>query len=196
MLSTSRVAGWGLDLSSPGMSVTARIDVDGTPGTPFTANLPRPDVAATFKAPGNYGFDQPLALSPGEHRIDVVLFDLPTNTPDIIASKIVFTPPPSPLPNAAGSIDVLNATQIAGWAWYAPLVGSSATIVISIDNLPALSAQANLGRPDLNNTFGPGNFGYSLSLPALTPGKHTVTLQILDPITYKLTTIMSQALSV
>jgi hypothetical protein len=196
LATSTEVAGWALDGSNPGASIHIRVDVDGVTGTEFAANLPRADVSATLHVAGNFGFDRMLALSAGEHRLDIYAIDAPSGTAVLLASRIVQSPSPvAPRPDPAGNIDLLTQKQVAGWAWSSALAGAAATIRIDIDSMPGTATTTTLARTDLTPIYGAGNFGFSLAMPGLAPGLHTIALWLIDPLTLTATQLMTRTLA-
>jgi hypothetical protein len=133
------VAGWAAD-PSQGLTGGVEVVVDGQ-AYPAMYGLQRPDVAAYFKNPSyeNAGFllSMPAGrLSHGAHQFSVRIlakdktsyFESPssiaayqpsTTTP--VASTPTVAPPPATKPTdraeIEGSLDLVDAQQIAGWAW-------------------------------------------------------------------------------
>jgi hypothetical protein len=178
-----RGAGWLWDPSSPNDSLMLRLDVDGTPGTPFTANKSRPDVNKFVNAAGVFGFDMPLTLTPGQHRVELLAMDAESGTPVLIDSAIVTSPPPAGQKAAAGVIDVANSAQIIGWAWNSAVDGLPVALRVDINNVPVTVTVTTISRPDVAAIYGPGDFGFSISTPALPKGTHKISLYVLDPMT-------------
>ncbi|HVX85954.1 MAG TPA: S8 family peptidase [Phycisphaerae bacterium] len=157
---TTHIAGWAYDASTPADPIQVRIDIDGTPGTPFTANLARADLIPTLHH-ANFGFDQSLSLTPGPHRIDVYALDASTSTPVLLKSLLVGNLSP-----AATAITSLTPTLVTGAATQA-----SARLILTINGIDALAATS-----DANGHF-------SIPLPHLLPGPYQITVYALDPLT-------------
>jgi hypothetical protein len=54
---------------------------------------------------------------------------------------------------------------------------------VDIDNVPVAVGTLTLSRPDVAAIYGGGNFGFSVSTPALSKGTHKVALYLLDGLT-------------
>jgi hypothetical protein len=178
----TRVAGWGLDPMSPATSATITVKVDGVTAGTTTASLPRPDLIARYGS-ANHGYSFSLSgLTPGIHRVDVYATQVSTGNLTLLGSRVIST-------NTAprGWIDVANASTIKGWA-YSGDVGSGAIKVrYSIDGGSPNFVDANVSRPDLAASLGSANHGFSIALPQLKAGKHTVRLDAVDTLTGALT---------
>jgi len=82
----------------------------------------------------------------------------------------------------SGAVQVLNGTTISGWAFSSAADGSPVDVIITIDNVPT-TITANGNRLDLVKKLGSADHGFSYEVPALSTGKHTVTVDVVDPIT-------------
>jgi hypothetical protein len=147
------------------------------------ANKARPDVNRFVRSAGTFGFDMPLTLPDGEHRVDLFAMDSGSGAWVLIDSKDVASPPPGRLRTPAGALDVVNTTQIVGWAWSSGLGGTTGVVRVDIDNVPVAVGTLTLSRPDVAAIYGGGNFGFSVSTQALSKGTHKVALYLLDGLT-------------
>jgi hypothetical protein len=183
LATTSRAAGWVWDASDPTASLMVRLDVDGVAGTPFVANKVRADVNRFVKSMGTFGFDVPLTLPAGEHRVDLYAMDSGSGVWVLMGSKDVATPPAAGLRTPAGALDVVDTTRIVGWAWSSGLGATTGTVRVDIDGVPVALGSLTVSRPDVAAIYGAGNFGFSVSTPSLPKGTHRVSLYLLDPLT-------------
>jgi len=187
LLSATAAAGWAYDPSNSPAAVQIRIDIDGVIGTPFAANLARPDLVATIGSKF-HGFSHPLSLTPGAHKIDIYALDLTTATPTLLTSQIVNDPAPR------GFLDSLTQSSAQGWAFLPALGSSPATVRLDIDGIPTAIVTASLSRPDLTATLGSPDHGFFITLPKLLAGSHSIKLYLLDPITLTPTLLASKTL--
>lgn len=183
ILNTNIVAGWAYDPDSPVAAINVRVDVDGVMGTPFTASLNRPDLTPVIGSPSHgFAFTMP-GLTPGAHRVDVYFYNFNDNTPVLRTTAIIDNAVP------AGYVDIFNATTIAGWGYDPDNPTASIYVRLDVDNTPGPVFLAGNNRPDLVPVVGSPNHGFSFATPALSQGKHTLAIRLIDPFTYSTTTI-------
>ncbi|HVT81829.1 MAG TPA: hypothetical protein VHM90_14380 [Phycisphaerae bacterium] len=185
--SAGQITGWAFDPTTAATSIQLRIDIDGAPGTPFDADLPRPDLLRKLGSTA-HGFSQALALSPGEHKIDVYVLDSTTHTPVLLASRLLGAARPK------GAFDLVTASTASGYAWSAALGASPAFLRIDIDASIGNIFQTTQAHP-IPNTTPPitGTFGFTYTLPPAPPGNHTLTLYFIDPFTFAITKLATQS---
>jgi hypothetical protein len=191
LASATRVAGWGLDPQSPASTVTITVKVDGVTAGTTTAMSPRPDLVAKYGS-ANHGFSFTLpGLTPGIHRIDVYATQISSGNLTLIGSRVVST-------NTAprGWIDVADTTKVAGWAFSDDVGAGSIKVRYSIDGAAPFFADASGPRPDLVAGLGSANHGFSIALPQLTAGKHTIRVDAVDTLTRALTPLGSRVITV
>ncbi len=79
-----------------------------------------------------------------------------------------------------GAINILDLTQISGWAYSPSLLDAKIHIQVLVDNVPAMVMVALLDRPDLTgNQVG---HAFQAAMPTLSPGSHVISIRTLDPI--------------
>jgi hypothetical protein len=77
-------------------------------------------------------------------------------------------------------MDVLTATTLRGWAIDANDAGQAVEVRYSIDgNAPAFVAAGD-NRPDLQGPYGSTAHGFSVTLPGLAAGLHTIAVYAVD----------------
>jgi hypothetical protein len=187
----TRVAGWGLDPMSPASSVTITVKVDGVTAGTTTASQPRPDLVSRYGS-ANHGYSFSLAgMAPGIHRVDVFATQVSTGNLTLLGSRVVST-------NTAprGWIDVANSTSVKGWAFSKDVGSGAIQVRYSIDGGAPVFVDANLSRPDLAGPLGSANHGFSIALPQLKAGKHTVRLDAVDTLTRALTPLGTREFTV
>jgi hypothetical protein len=192
LISAAQVAGWTYDPSAPNVAIDLRVDIDGVAGVPEAAGNTRNDLLNAIGST-NHGYTRTLTLSPGQHRIDVYAIDPTSGSAVLLGSRIVGSAAP------VGSIDVVSPTQIAGWAYSAAAAAGGATAAIirlDIDGLPGEALETTGARGDVSAVFTAGTWGYSVPLPGLTAGAHTVSLVYIDPLTLTSTTVVTRAITV
>jgi subtilase family serine protease len=172
------VAGWTIDPDNSSASLTVQLYVDGAIFGTQTANLTRNDLTATYGS-ADHGFSFDISsLAPGKHKIQ--LFAVDTNTGS--ATRIGGTRSINTNQRPTGWVDVFDHA-LKGWA-FDPNAGSDPIrIAFSIDSSPLRVALANVQRPDLQSHVGSTDHGFSLELPELSFGMHTVKVYALDSTT-------------
>ena len=100
--------------------------------------------------------------------------------------------------DSAGALETVDETEITGWAYNASLASSVSPLVrIDIDDFIGIPFTANILRSDINLIYSTtGNLGFSINTPHMAPGPHTVTLNLVDPLTLKVTQLVSQTFDV
>ncbi len=170
----SLIAGWAFDWDAGARALQVRLDIDGVAGTPVTANVLRGDLTGWLGS-GNHGYmlATPTNLGPGVHTVTLYTQDYPNSGFVEIAQKTITRLP-------MGSIDIANATEIAGWAfdWEAGATPVSARL--DIDGVSGTVFTASTQRPDLAAWLGSSDHGYVFLLPALGAGSHTISLYVQD----------------
>ena len=184
--SNTRVTGWAADASVPSTAITVRVDVDGVPGTPMVAKINKPGLKKTIGTI-NHGFSIPLKLAAGEHRIDVYAID-DQGTPVLLGSRIVKVSKP------VGQLSQFTQTQLVGWAYSPSEPNTPPLIRLDIDGIAGAAFTTNVLRRDVNAARHiTGTYGFSITTPILTAGTHTVTLELLDPLTMAVTGIVTKS---
>jgi Trypsin-like peptidase domain len=176
------VAGWTFDRDLSGLSLNIAVSCESTYIT-AVANTPRPDVNAAYGISGNHGFSVPLpaSLRDGrQHTVTVFAWDSngdPNSSKAIGSKPFVWSTPPM------GALERVDAAGNAiGWALDPDSIGASIRVQLYLDGdlgvgtaLPI--ATASVARPDVNTATGyPGNYGFSVALPAATHDGHTHSL--------------------
>ena len=193
----SQIVGWAFSPTLGTTSATARIDIDGVPGTPFTAATPRADLTAyaPIGSP-NHGFTYiPPALSMGAHTVNLLIQD-PTYGNFTLAATSTITAVFATNNSAPiGAIDIADRTHIIGWGhdndvpglWPVGVSpGPGSAVRVDIDGVPGTPFIAGDNRPDLTAyaPVGSPNHGFTIDLAAagivLASGTHTVDLYVLD----------------
>jgi hypothetical protein len=177
-LGPNTIAGWTIDPDNSSASINVQLYVDGAIFGSQTASLTRDDLTATYGS-ANHGFSFDISsLAPGEHKIQVFAVDLNNGA----ATEIGRTHTINTNLRPTGWVDVFGHT-LEGWA-YDPNAGSAPIpIAFSIDGGPFRNATADLNRPDLQSFVGSTNHGFSLTLPQLSFGAHTVKVYAHDSTT-------------
>lgn len=168
---TTDISGWMYDPDAGG-PVTLRLDIDGTAGTPFSANLTRSDISTShryntsllgFDLPGNYA----------GHVVELYAYDAPTGTP-----RLMYTNNKKPI----GKVEVNDGYTVSGWALDPDNPAAAISIRVDIDGvtLSGTPTTASLSRPDLVAKYGSAGHGFSVTIPGLTPGAHTIAVYAID----------------
>ena len=161
--------------------MTVKLFIDGKAAATTTANLDRPDLAADLgtdaqgKTRHGYSIKLPT-LKAGVHAIATYAVDTLTGTLVLLGSEELTVNHA-----ATGQVETLNATTLSGWAFDADTGATSIQIKYQIDDQPAVFVTANIVRPDLQTSLKSKNHGFSVTLPTMTPGEHTITVWAVDP---------------
>jgi hypothetical protein len=188
--SATTIAGWAIDDDSPATPTRINILIDGTTVLSQLADKPRNDLKAFLGSANHaYAFTLP-ALSIGFHRVDVYAVD---NTAGVVllGSRTINT---NQL--AFGYVDTVNATTISGWAMDPNDFNRAIQVRYDIDGVAPQFTTAGLDRPDLHPPFPATNHGFSITLPQLAAGVHTVHVYAVDPDNLALTPLASRNLVV
>jgi hypothetical protein len=187
--SATRIAGWAIDRDTPASSTTISVSIDGAAFTTVTADINRQDLVRTYGS-ANHGFDLALpALTAGIHRIDIYAADTDGGGLTLIGSRTVST-----VTAPTGWIDALTPTTLAGWAFSADAAGDPIQVRYTIDHNAPRFADAGIARADLAGPLGSADHGFSIALPALTAGTHSVSVDALNPATGSLTHLGTRTL--
>jgi hypothetical protein len=165
----SRIAGWVVDTDS-NASIKFRVDVDGVEVTKTLTSVARPDVAAVYTVT-NAGFD--IAGSFAGKVVEVYGIDSDSNQAFLIYTNNK---------TAVGSVDFSDGFTVAGWALDPDSTSASSQIRVDVDGvtLPGHPVSASGTRNDLVPIYGSANHGYSVTIPGLTPGEHTIAVYAID----------------
>ena len=178
------VTGWTFDSDTPGQSTKVKLFLDGKAWKTASANVARADLAGRFPTdPASttgvvkHGFSFNLGtLKPGLHRLDVYAVDTLTGTLTLLGANSVSSNQP-----AIGAVEVLNNTTLSGWAFDPDAGGGAIQIQYRIDDSAPVFVTANVSRPDLQTPLGSKKHGFSVALPQLPAGDHTITVSAIDP---------------
>ncbi|HVS69682.1 MAG TPA: M12 family metallo-peptidase [Phycisphaerae bacterium] len=175
--SAAVVAGWALDPDTMASPVRVNLVVDGTAVASTLASTFRSDLKKALGGTGKFGFSftLPANLSRGVHRIDVYAVDNAGGLVAPLGSRMVET---NVLP--AGYVDRLDATTLAGWAVDPNDITQAVQIRYTIDGNAPQFATASVNRPDLGALYTTTAHGFSIALPQLSAGPHTVTVYAAD----------------
>jgi hypothetical protein len=193
------VVGWAFDADTPGKATQVKLFLDGKAWKTTTANIARADLASEFpsdpaSATGvvRHGYTIKLGtLKPGLHRLDVYAVDTLTGLLTLIGAEEVSSNQP-----ATGAVETLNATTLSGWAFDADARGSAIQVRYQIDGGAPVLVTANRSRPDLLAQLGSKNHGFSVALPQLPEGEHSITVDAVDANNKMLVRLASQVLTV
>ncbi len=184
-------SGWVADSDSGTTSLGVGLVVDGVYFTGQLANGTRNGLIPMFGSP-NHGFSFDLSsLTPGLHKIDLYAADANNGISYLIGSRQVNT---NLLP--AGWVDVNNGTTVSGWAADGNAGANSSQVRIVIDGNAPVLATANRSRNDLISLLGSPNHGFSVTLPQLTAGAHTIAVYAIDSTTFDQVLIANSAVTV
>jgi hypothetical protein len=174
-----QVQGWAFDADqgpNGANPVTVRLDIDGFPALTQQATVTRPDLLPVVgSAAHGYAFTvSPLA--PGNHTLRVVASDQPFGTEVVLGTRTVTVQS-----GAFGVLDTFDAVNgIRGWAFDPVLSTASLPIRVDIDGAAVTTQNATGIRQDLLPFFGSVNHGFSIAIPQLSQGPHTISVVALS----------------
>lgn len=169
------VRGWAIDDDAPTSPTRVNLVIDGATVLSQLADQSRSDLRS-FLGSANHAYSFTLpALAKGFHRIDVYAVD---NTAGVVllGSRTINT---NQL--AFGYLDQATATTLRGWAIDPNDFSRAIQVRYDIDTLAPQFTTAGVDRPDLNPPFPSTNHGFSVTLPQLTAGFHTIHVYAVDP---------------
>jgi hypothetical protein len=175
----SILAGWTVDPDATSSAIKIRYAVDNNAPVILTANATRGDLTQYFGS-ADHGFALVLPqLTAGNHTITVHAIDPVSQALTLLGTRTatVANLPGNPLP--LGSIDLVNTTVVAGWAYDPSNPTQAINIRIDVDGVAGSVSMANLTRTDLQTVIGSTNHGYHRAL-SLTPGQHRIDVYMLD----------------
>lgn len=171
--------GWTVDPDMPTRSLVVSATLDGASLSTQNASGFRADLIRPYRS-ANHGFTFNLpTLTPGKHRVEIFATDTVTGLKTRIATRTIDRP-------ATGFLDRIDRSTIAGWAFDADAADAPILIRYTIDRQPARIALAGVARNDLVAHVGSAKHGFTIKLPKLTAGPHTLTVYAVDPLTSKL----------
>jgi hypothetical protein len=166
-VSANEIIGWAFDADSAAPA-QVRIDIDGVQGTPFPTDVARTDLSKKYHV-DNLGFD--VTGDFAGHVIEVYALDAPTGDPVLIYSN-------NRLPK--GKVEVNNGLTVSGYAQDPNNPAASINVRVDIDGVTLTTVPASGERDDLTGLLGSANHGFSVTIPGLTPGKHTIAVYAID----------------
>lgn len=188
--SATGISGWAYDPSVKAAAIDVRVDVDGVAGVPVEADGQATGLPATVVG-ADHGFIVPLNLPAGEHWVDVYAIDN-KGAAVLMASQMIQVPAGSA---PVGGIDSATGSTLTGWAYWAGLgdAATAALVRVDVDGVAGTVFATDVLRDDVNTQFdlAGGTFGFSIPMPDLAAGTHTLALQFIDPLTLTTTAVAS-----
>ena len=173
VLESLKVQGWALDTATAG-PVQVRLSVDGRLATTVTANVPRPDVGATWKGFGDaHGYAALLPMNPGAHSVCATALRASGTGSTALGCK-----PFTMRSNGAGAFEALyqtpTGTYAKGWA-FDPDSAASVNLVLSVDGQRVRQLMATTPRQDVAyaNPVNGANHGWATTWNVPT-GTHQI----------------------
>ncbi len=173
---TVRAVGWTLDpdTSAP---IDVHLYVDGVKATAVTANVARPDIAATFPGYGaNHGFDITVPVGDGQHTVDVYAINVGNGgAVNPLLGRRIVNVSTLPFGNVEQALAQIGQVRVAGWAMD-PDTTAPIDVHVYVDGVKRGQATADLNRPDVAAAF-PGRgaqHGFDVTVPVPTNGPHVI----------------------
>lgn len=183
---TVTLTGWAADPDNLAQPLKILAGHDGSAATVTSAKVvSRPDIALSQHVGDNQGFSITITLSTGNHLVCAAATNIGVGVNRQLGAclklYVGYTPAQIAAHSPSGALEralTQSATSLGvrGWASDPDNRAASIQVVAYLDGKAALTATANLARPDLvtSQQVGP-NAGYSLSIPAAA-GSHNVCL--------------------
>lgn len=177
LITAAAITGTAKDPDTPGKPVQVQLNLDGK-------------AWKTLVATPNQRFSVPLSQLPaGVHRLDAYALDTFSGKgqwpPAIIGTAVVSGNRPP-----AGLVESFSAAGIVGYA-LDPDTSKPIQVRYRIDSGAPVLVLAN--RPHAGSYNG---HGFSIPLPQLPAGDHTITVEAIDPVSDQLVQLTSQTLTV
>ncbi len=167
----STLTGYVHDANSAG-PIEVQIDVDGVAGTPFTTNLLNAAAAKKYHSGTvTLGFSETGSFT--GHVVQVYAIDQPSSDPVLIYSNDK---------KPTGKVTVNNGFTVSGWAFDADAGSTPTEVEVKVDGVvlngtPELADTLDAAVP---KSLGSTDHGFSIAIPGLTPGKHTISIYAVD----------------
>ena len=176
VITATAITGTAQDSDTPARTALVQLNLDGKPWK-------------TVLASPNHRFAVPLAMLPaGVHRLDAYALDTFVGTgalpPALIGTALVSGNRPP-----VGLVELLTAAGIVGYA-RDPNTAAPIQVRYRIDAGAPVLVVAN--RPHIAPFNG---HGFNISLPQLTAGDHTITVEAVDPVSDTLVQLASQTIT-
>jgi hypothetical protein len=163
----------GTDLSGyaydpdAGAPIMLQVDIDGVAGTPFATNLFNATAAKVFHTGSlTLGFDLPGSYV--GHVVEVYGTDTPTGS-----LTLLFSNNHKPV----GKVEVNNGVVVSGWALDPDSGANPINVLVKVDGVTLAGTPT---AANLNHAGSVNGHGFSVAIPGLTPGKHTVAVYTID----------------
>jgi hypothetical protein len=175
LANATTIAGWANDPDTPAASIRVNLLIDNATVLSTLATTTRKDLLPVLGS-SDHGFSFTLpSLATGFHRIDIYAVDASSGVV-LLGSRTINT---NLLP--FGFVDILTTTSLKGWAIDPNNFSTPIQVRYAIDNNAPQFLTAGDTRADLSPTYPSTNHGFSITLPQLPAGPHTVRVYALDP---------------
>jgi hypothetical protein len=201
VLSNEVISGWAFDANLGTGAATVKITMDGKVVATFAADQEQEGLPGTVVG-ANHGFSFDMSDTPyGKHVFKVYVVDHSgTKQVQIGQGNIVVNQ------MATGALENVayeppTARMVTGWAFDADTPTKFVNVKLVIDGKTVATGSANIDRPDLAGDLGTDSkgktrHGYSIKLPTLKAGVHTVATYAVDTLTGTLVLLGSETLTV
>lgn len=170
------IAGWAFDPDANSGPVSVIYELNGTRYTPVVANQLRNDLTFTPTRLHGFSSNTPTHLF-GQNTVRVIAVDTFTDEEVVLGQKTFTNRAP------IGSVDVVSANRVAGWAYDWDNNGQPIEILLRLDGQIVDRRTANTNRPDLQSGLGSSNHGFDISISGLGSGEHFFEVFGVDPAT-------------
>ncbi|GAA1996407.1 twin-arginine translocation signal domain-containing protein [Nakamurella flavida] len=180
-----RLSGWALDQDQGGTEIQIAVYVDDGGRGWFPTGVPRSDVAAAYRVPGNHGFDVVVPADPGQHRVAVYAINVGGGaTNPLLGTRTATAGPPavrSPIGNLDGVTPGPDGTvRVTGWAVDPDAPATAIPVAVYRNGQGVAWFPTGGDRPDVNAALGVGGrhgFAVTLTVP---PGDHEIAVFGID----------------
>lgn len=181
LVNHTTIAGWAWQPSVPNQAIYVHIYVDDQLIAVVKADKYRGDLLNAGKGNGYHGFVYQMNWSgytEGVHTVYAYAVDGSGNNPHLGGSPKTYT-----LTLSKGTLDLVNSTTIAGWAWQPSTPNQPIDVHIYVDGQLKAVVRADQYRPDLQSA-GIGNgshgFSYQIDWSGYSVGTHIVNVFAVD----------------
>ncbi|MGI8663436.1 MAG: N-acetylmuramoyl-L-alanine amidase [Acidimicrobiales bacterium] len=176
-----RFVGWALDRNTTA-SIAARFYVDGRYAGDAGATRSRLDVAAAYPAYGpDHGLDVTINTGVGYHYVCVNGVNVGAGASEALIRCYVVGAATGPPIGSLDTVTGANPYVLQGWS-FDPDTTDAINVHAYVDGTYQGAFTANTQRPDLAQPFpfmGTAH-GYSIALPAVAPGPHTLCVYAIN----------------
>jgi hypothetical protein len=178
IINGTTIAGWAYDPDVPDASIGVNMNVDNSQYyDSFSAQLGRPDLLKRLGSTAHgFSYELPTSTTAGPHTVSISVTD--PQSDEVIQYRTFTVNTANVAPT--GKLETATYTTLAGWAFDQNAGSQSIQLRVDIDGTTADIVTADVARNDLLKSLGSVNHGFSYAFSALSPGRHAISLSLLD----------------